>query len=227
MRTTREVKYLRYDFDNAEKMAMGNSLATNYNRLADLKAEEAVFKAQMKDKLAGIELSIQGLSRALYTGYEMRNIDCAVRWDSPNVNEVEYIRTDTGEVAIVRPMTEQERQQELEFTHAVEDAAATKDASVENIETFFGKPRLAPEPEFELVQESPDEEPETDEEDEDDAIVDELEVFSDPTPDANLEAIKPEHDEAWEATKGFDAPEKKGRGRPKGSTKKVEEDEAF
>lgn len=230
MRTTKEVKYLRYDFDNAEKMAMGNSLATNYNRLADLKAEEAVFKAQMKDKLAGIELSIQGLSRALYTGYEMRNIDCAVRWDAPNVNEVEYIRMDTGEVAITRPMTEQERQQELEFTNAVETATdAAVSASVTNIESFFGKPVLV-----EVVVEATTEPEEDEEGDVDDAtaadagnsaIVDEEQasIFSDPSPNANLEAIKPEHDKEWEATKsGFDAPEKKGRGRPK----KAAEEEA-
>jgi hypothetical protein len=228
MRTTREVKYLRYDFDSAEKLAMGNTLATNHNTLADLKAQEEVFKAQMKEKKTGIELSIQGLSRALYTGYEMRNIDCTVRWDSPNVNEVEYIRMDTGEVAITRPMTEQECQQEFEFGKMVEAEAGKLvpfDASAENIGTFFGKPRLAPEPEFQLVQESENIDDATAEDAGNSAVVDaeaeDDDVLTSSDPDDAKEATKPEHDALF-------AEPKKGRGRPKGSTNKAkDEDEPF
>ncbi len=207
LRTTKEVKYLRYEFDNAEKLAMGSALATNHNRLADLKAEEAVFKAQMKDKLAGIELSIQGLSRCLYTGYEMRNIDCVVRWDSPNINEVEYVRMDTGEVALTRAMTEQERQQELEFAgKVIEFGPVAVEESTANIETFFG-------PDTTDARKAP---------------VDPEDVFRNPDPNANLEAVKEEHDEAWaNSDAAVDGGAKRGRGRPKKVVEETEDNQPF
>lgn len=134
-RPQKEVMYLKYTFSSDERLRMGDDLASAHNRIESIETEEAVVKAQFKERKASVEQSVTSLSRNLSTGFEMRNIDVRLDWDTPNVNEVQYVRTDTGEVVKTRPFTEAERQQDLPL-----DA----DQSAENIAQFFNaeKPPL-------------------------------------------------------------------------------------
>lgn len=216
-RTIKETMYLKYEFDDQEKLVMAGTLASNHNAIDDIDAEEAVFKSQIKERRSGLAQSIQTLSRNISMGFEMRNIPCVAQYDKPNINEVTYVRLDTGEIVKTRPMTESERQQELEFREvAVEPvsnatvAKAFQDAVAEEtavaIEAFFGEGSI----DALTAQDAGNS-----------AVIDDPDaVFTDPNPDANLEAIKPEHDADWTAPA-----EAKRRGRPKGSVNKPAADE--
>lgn len=200
-RVTKETMYLKYEFNDQEKLLMANTLASNHNAIDDIDAEEAVFKSQIKERRSGLAQSIQSLSRNISMGFEMRNIPCAVQYDTPNINEITYVRLDTGDIAKTRPMSESERQQELEFREVETEPA---EASVSNIADFFGSG------EVEVVAVAAPDDPEA--------------VFSDSNPDANLEAIKPEHDADW----GVAPTEaKRGRGRPRKDAVTVEASEPF
>jgi hypothetical protein len=141
IRMTKSTEFLRHDFTTEERLEMGNNLAQAHNRLAQIEEEEQVMKAQIKDKKAGVEQSVGTLSRNLSTGFEMQNIVCELVWDSPNVGEVSYKRSDNGEIAKTRAMTEQERQLDLplEEPKTEEAVEASIAKSEEAVEGFFGK----------------------------------------------------------------------------------------
>lgn len=152
-RIEKEVLYLRHNFTPEERLKMGDDLAAAYNRQESIDNEEAVFKAQFKERRATIDQAVTSLSRSLANQFEMRNIECRLEWDQPNVNEVQYVRVDTGEVVKTRPFTESERQQDLPLD---------QDQSEQNVAEFFGlaKPAAVDEPEGEfeapLVNEVPE-----------------------------------------------------------------------
>lgn len=219
-RATRETLYLRHDFTNEEKLEMGTKLAEAHNRIAQITEEESVMKAQIKDRKAGVEASVGTLSRNLSSGFTMHNVDCEILYDTPQIGEVSFKRKDNGEIAKTRAMTAAEMQTELEFAKAeTEVQTAPAAESVVNIETFFGKGTTDAMTANEEDEEDEDEQEEADEEEDKDE--DEDAVFSSTDPASAAEATKPEHDAAWR--QGDPEPVKRGRGRPKGSTKKEPE----
>jgi len=141
-RQERSTEYLRHNFTADERLKMGDELAANHNRLADIETEEAVVKAQFKERKAQVEQSVSKLSRELGNGFVMQNVDCRLEWDKPNVNEVSYVRIDTGEVVKTRPFTAQEMQDALPLTASdgtIEIVAVAPEQSAENITEFFGE----------------------------------------------------------------------------------------
>lgn len=223
-RVTKETLYLRHEFTNEEKLEMGTKLAEAHNRIAQITEEESVMKAQIKDRKAGVEASVGTLSRNLSSGFTMENVDCEVVYDLPNVGEVSYKRKDNGEIAKTRAMTAAENQTELEFAKAeAEITIAPAADSVINIENFFGAGTTDAIKAADEEDEDDEDEDEEDDEGEDEEEEDEEAVFANPDPAAAAEALKPEHDAAWGESVLAQAEPKRGRGRPKGSTKKEPE----
>ena len=145
-RITKESLYCRRDFTADERLEMGRELAQAHNRIAAIDDEEKAMKSQIKDRRAGVELTVGTLSRKLNDGYEMENISCTLVYDEPNVGEVTYRRPD-GTVAKVRAMSLQERQMDLPLDEKTEEqAAASVEASQEAADEFFkpGRPTEQP-----------------------------------------------------------------------------------
>lgn len=148
-RLTKETLYVRHDFTDAERLSMGDDLAQAHNRMASIEEEEAVMKAQIKDRKAGVEASIGALYRNLNNRFEMRNIACELTYDVPNVGEVTYTGPD-GTIVKTRAMTAQERQMDLPLTDREGEVAvippaaaeASAEKSAENIAEFFEKPSI-------------------------------------------------------------------------------------
>lgn len=115
---------------------MGDELAQAHNRMEDITDEESVIKAQLKERKSTVESTVSRLSRELANGFTMMNVECRLEWDSPNVNEVSYVRIDTGGVVKTRPFTESERQQDLPLAGEVVFVPA--DESEANIAAHFG-----------------------------------------------------------------------------------------
>lgn len=142
-RPTKSSEYIRHTFTADERLKMGDELAQAFNRMADIETEESVLKAQIKERKSQVEQTISKYSRELSNGFTMMTVECRLEWDTPNVNEVSYVRVDTGEVVKTRPFTEAERQQDLPL-----DAAQSE----ENVAEFFGlkQPDAVDEPEGEF-----------------------------------------------------------------------------
>ena len=145
-RPTKTTEYLRYSFTESERLTMGSELAQSHNTLAQIAEEETTVKAQFKERRSTTEGKIGSLSRKLALGYEMRNIPCRIEYDKPNLNEVSYIREDTGEVVKTRPFTDSERQQDLPLDVVpAEQPGVVSDQLVEAVSTFFHTEAVAPE----------------------------------------------------------------------------------
>ena len=162
-RTKESTEYIRQEFTPDERLKMGAELAQCHNRIADIEDEEAVVKSQIKERKTQVEQTISSLSRKLAAGFDMINVKCKLVYDQPQVNEVSYVRIDTGAVVKVRAMNSDEMQEELPLTDAegkvevippaVAEASAEK--SAENIASFFeaGKQMAETAPQDEFVDE--------------------------------------------------------------------------
>lgn len=191
-------KYLRRNFTEAERLRMGSELASCHSRIASIDNEEAVVKHQFKARKAEVEGSISTLVLNLEQGFTMENIKCRLEYGVPNPLEVSVIRIDTGIMVETRPMTNDERQQELPLEVPPNEAAAeaSADESAANVAEFFGGQDKTATDQPEPIEEA-EEELTTDEQ----TILDipaESSVFTDPEPSAAAEAIKPEHDAEFE-----------------------------
>lgn len=168
-RITHETIYIRHPFTDAERLQMGSELAEAHTHLETIEDEEKQVKAQFNERKAGANTRIGSLSRMLSSGFEMRNVKCELKWDTPNVGEVSYIGPD-GMVEKVRAMAPSEHQMELELAGGEEktlDPEAEVAAVTESekaVEAFFDKPS---------------EEAETPQVDEDDKVEDTEETVGD------------------------------------------------
>jgi hypothetical protein len=118
---------------------MGSDLADAYNRLSAIDDEEGVIKAKFKERRASIEQTIGSRSRDLGNGWTMENVECRLEYDVPNVNEVSYIRIDTGEVVKTRAFTQEEMQDSLPMGDGTTEVVAVPaEESEGNIKAFFG-----------------------------------------------------------------------------------------
>jgi hypothetical protein len=206
-RVTSETLFLKYEFSKEERLEMGANLAQAHNRMEDIEAEESVMKAQIRDRKAGVEQTIGTLSRNLGNGYEMRNIQCATVYDDPHVGEVSFYRKDTGELAKTRRMTESEMQMDLPL--AGEYVVVPPEKSSENIANFFDAPAI--------VKAAADGEEPAQENADDLQEGEEYDPFTDPDPAASKDAIKAEHDAAFEGEPPATEPKKRGRpAKPRG-----------
>ena len=137
-RPTKESNFLRYEFTQEERLKMGDDLAQAHNRVEEINEEEASMKAQIKQSRSGVEATIGMLSRNLANGFVMRNIECVIKYDDPNIGEVSIYRTDTGELVKTRAMNDQERQLDLPLD-TQEQVQASTDASKKAAVDFFKK----------------------------------------------------------------------------------------
>lgn len=138
-RKTHEKLNLRCNYTESQLLQMASDIADAYNRMESVEEEESTVRAQFKERKTSIEQTIGSLARRISQRYEMADVECELLYDTPNVNEVSYRRTDTGEIAKVRPATQQERQQELELDEPAtgEAEAESVAASEEAVEEFF------------------------------------------------------------------------------------------
>lgn len=153
----------RYEFTDKERGDLGKELADIYQHKLTLEEEEKAVKDQFKERKSQLELKSGALSRQITAGFEMRQVDCTLSYDSPNVGEVTYYRKDTGAVLKTRAMTLTERQMDLPLTTeappATDEAVeASVERSEEAVKDFFGS-----EEEFHALQQKNEDAPKDEE----------------------------------------------------------------
>lgn len=103
----------RYEFTDKERADLGRELAEIYQHKITLDEERKAAASQIKERSDTLDLKSGSLSRQVMAGFEMRQVECTLQWDHPNVGEVTYWRKDNGAELKVRPMTTAERQMDL------------------------------------------------------------------------------------------------------------------
>jgi hypothetical protein len=100
-------------FCDDEVEQKGQELSTasiTYDEVEDAK------KSAMKeytDNLKALRGTMRTLSKAIRSKGEVRDVECVVRMDKPQIGSKQTVRLDTGEIVRTEPMTDEEKQQEL------------------------------------------------------------------------------------------------------------------
>lgn len=108
------LKSVKTYFTEKEKRVIADEMAKMTLLQEDLDAEKKAAMSSFKDKIDSAGLAARVAAQKLRDGdgYEYRNVECEVVRDY-EMEEVRYIRTDTGEVLESRKMEPSERQMQL------------------------------------------------------------------------------------------------------------------
>ena len=124
MKPRKEQIMLKVIYTEDELKEFAGRLARATTELGEAEEQKKAIMAQFKERIESARLDTLALSRNITTGYAMKYVDCVLHMDSPKVGDVTIIRTDTGEIVRVRPMTEEECQFKFDFDKQF-DAGAT------------------------------------------------------------------------------------------------------
>jgi hypothetical protein len=114
---------LQYRFSGDELRQLGKDLAEAQIALRQLDDDRKRIADEWKARISAKEAEIASLSNKVSSGYEYRDIPCEITLNEP-IGKKTARRTDTGEVAWVRDLTENERQRTLDFSEPSGDSAA-------------------------------------------------------------------------------------------------------
>ena len=114
-RQTETKRNLKYEFHDSEKLEMGKEMAGLDREIKLLEEEKKAAMSSFKSRIDEKESRRTRLSNCVADGFEFRDIDCKIKYNSPKDGTKQIIRKDTGEVVDDVPMTTEELQEELDF----------------------------------------------------------------------------------------------------------------
>lgn len=102
---------LQCELTDEEMLTAGLELAEANEDFGQIEKEKSEVMATFKAKTTAAEAKIGELSRKVRNGYEYRQVDCLIHFDTPEPGMKQTIRTDTGK-AVNKPekMTDEEKQ---------------------------------------------------------------------------------------------------------------------
>ena len=115
MRQEKVTEYLQYHFTSDELLEIARETSRTLNEKRILEDKKSEIAKTLAGDIAAKQAQIDKLSGCIASGYEWRNIECVLRYDSPRPGLVELVRTDTGEIVKHRRMTDGELQMQLEL----------------------------------------------------------------------------------------------------------------
>lgn len=126
MRKTRVTESLPVDLLAPELLQLGKLLADERYKLAETEKQKADAMKAFKDRIEGHEVETVRLARLVHNGYEYRDVECAIEYNSPNIHEKTFARMDTGEVVRIVAMTPDECQEDLPLKEITYDKGITQ-----------------------------------------------------------------------------------------------------
>lgn len=128
-RTVKVERHLEYRFSVDERLELSKELANAYYDHNQIENQLNSIKADYKGRLMAVDAIIENTTRKIRDGFDMRPIDCEVRFHEPEEGWKRVVRLDTvAEVAVER-MLPHEKQEILPFVEPAEEAAV--EAAVE------------------------------------------------------------------------------------------------
>lgn len=109
---TRDVRTLECKLTDSELLVLAREFAQAQENLESAEATKAAVSAEMSENVKKARIKVQEISRTVSKGAIYRMVECRVEFNR-KTKKAEIIRTDTGELVEVRPMTEKELQRPL------------------------------------------------------------------------------------------------------------------
>ncbi len=92
-----EERYLRYDFSAVETHELALKLANKTQEASAIAEEKKAIVSQYKSKEDQLKSELESLSNKVASGYEMRKVECEIKYHFPEQGKKTFIRKDTGE----------------------------------------------------------------------------------------------------------------------------------
>lgn len=102
-----EERYLRYDFTASEVHDLSLKLANKTQDKSRVAEEKKSIVSQFKSQIDAIDAELNLISSKVANGYEMRKVECEIKYHLPEQGKKTVIRKDTGE-KMVEKMTSEE-----------------------------------------------------------------------------------------------------------------------
>jgi hypothetical protein len=112
-RPTHVLRQLRVDLTLNEKAVLSDQLAQAVGRLNETEADKAEEISQYNADIKAHRASIDKLAQQINLGYEMREVKCPVKYNSPKVGQKSVLHPETGTLLATEAMAEEERQENL------------------------------------------------------------------------------------------------------------------
>ena len=106
---------LRCEYSDDELAFKRDELSTVIVHQGAVETRKAEVNRGLKEELDGLYARASELAHQIKRRGENRPVECLVEFHKPNIGEKTIVRLDTGEQVRVEPMTEDERQEEIEF----------------------------------------------------------------------------------------------------------------
>ena len=142
-RPTHVRRQLRVDLTLAEKASLSDQLAQAVGRLNETEADKAEEISQYNADLKAHRAAIDKLAQQINLGYEMREVECPVKYNDPKVGQKSIVHPETGTVLATEAMAETERQENL-FDE--ENPAKKGEQAKANLAEFKTNGKEKPEP---------------------------------------------------------------------------------
>ncbi len=93
----KEERLLRYDFRATEIHELAVSLAQKNQQLDSIADEKKSVMSQYKSQEDLVKMEVSLLSGKVASGYEMRKVECEVKYHFPEQGKKTFIRSDDGQ----------------------------------------------------------------------------------------------------------------------------------
>jgi uncharacterized protein (UPF0335 family) len=125
MKTKTVTRQLYVQLTDSELTEKGEELATITRRIRELEDEKKSIVKTMGEAIKEQQGTANYVADVIKSGAQLRPVKCAVAASGVEPGKAVVTRLDTHEVVEVRPMTDEERQEELEFGSEPEAAEPT------------------------------------------------------------------------------------------------------
>ena len=102
-----EKRWLRYDFSAPEIHDLSMDLANKTQQFQTVSDEKKSVSSQFKSRLDSIQSDLNSLSNKVASGYEIREVECEIKYHKPEQGKKTIIRKDNNQ-KIVEKMTSEE-----------------------------------------------------------------------------------------------------------------------
>ena len=113
MRTETVTEYLKYDFSEQELKDKAKQLAHEFRQKEEAELESKEGMSLFKSRIDAHKANVSRLSNHINNGYEYRNIECDVLYNTPLDGQKTIVRKDTREIIRMEEMQPEEFQESL------------------------------------------------------------------------------------------------------------------
>ena len=107
-------EFCKYTFTEDEKKALASEMAQSVSSLQSAEDQKKAIMSDLKGQIDSLQAKVNSSATKLNNGYEMRQIKCEVVADY-DAKLWTFIRTDNGEIAKERRMTQDDLQKRLDL----------------------------------------------------------------------------------------------------------------